>query len=77
VEPVIGKRLRELQERIQVRRNAGLTAGAAAMREGAGKQYMDRVRATISEMKSEEERLLTLRSVNEALVLEKHAPCWC
>jgi len=77
VEPVIGNRLRELQERIQVRRNAGLTAGAAAMREGAGKQYMDRVRATISEMKSEEERLLTLRSVNEALVLEKHAPCWC
>ena len=64
VEPVIGNRLRELQERIEVRRNAGLTAGAAAMREGTGKQYMDRVRATISEMKSEEERLLTLRSVN-------------
>ncbi len=62
VEPLIAERLRELQERIQIRRNAGLAAGAAAMHEGAGKQYMDRVRATISHMKSEEERLLILRS---------------
>jgi len=66
VEPLIAERLRELQERIQVRRNAGLAAGAAAMREGAGKEYMDRVRATISAMKSEEERLLTLRSAELA-----------
>src|SRR6266404_10000177 len=62
VEPVIAERLRELQERIQVRHDAGLAAGAAAIHEGAGKQYMDRVRATISHMKSEEERLLILRS---------------
>ncbi len=62
VEPVIAERLRELQGRIQVRHDAGLAAGAAAMHEGAGKQYMDRVRATISHMKSEEERLLILRS---------------
>jgi len=66
VEPLIAERLRELQERIQVRRNAGLAAGAAAMREGPGKEYMDRVRATISAMKSEEERLLTLRSAELA-----------
>jgi len=66
VEPLIAERLRELQERIRVRRNAGLAAGAAAMREGAGKEYMDRVRATISAMKSEEERLLTLRSAELA-----------
>ena len=66
VEPLIAERLRELQERIQVRRNAGLAAGAAAMREGAGKEYMDRVRATISAMKSEEERLLILRSAELA-----------
>jgi len=62
VEPIIAERLRELQERIQVRHDAGLAAGAAAIHEGAGKQYMDRVRATISHMKSEEERLLILRS---------------
>src|SRR5258706_5481140 len=66
VEPLIAERLRELQEPIRVRRNAGLAAGAAAMREGPGKEYMDRVRATISAMKSEEERLLTLRSAELA-----------
>ena len=32
------------------------------MREGAGREFMNRVRATIGEMKGEEERLLTLRS---------------
>lgn len=62
LEPVIAERLRELQERIQVRRDFGLAAGAAAVREGLGKQYMDRVRTTISAMKTEEERLLALRS---------------
>jgi signal transduction histidine kinase len=60
--PVIAERLRELQERIQVRRGSGLVAGATAVREGAGKGYMDQVRATIGEMKREEERLLKLRS---------------
>ena len=62
MEPVIADRLRELQERIQVRRDLGLAAGAAAVREGAGKEYMDRIRAIINEMKNEEVRLLTLRS---------------
>jgi len=56
----------ELQERIRVRRKRGISRGSAAMREGAGKEYMDRVRATISAMKSEEERLLTLRSAELA-----------
>ena len=63
LEPLVAERLRELQERIQVRRDVGLAAGAAAVREGPGKDYMDRVRVTINEMKSEEQRLLTLRSV--------------
>jgi signal transduction histidine kinase len=62
LESILAERLKELQERIQVRREAGLLAGATAVREGVGKEYMDRVRATVGEMKSEEERLLTLRS---------------
>jgi signal transduction histidine kinase len=62
LEPVIAERLRELQERIQVRRDGGLAAGAAAVREGAGKEFMSRVRAAIGEMKNEEERLLALRT---------------
>jgi signal transduction histidine kinase len=64
LEPVIAERLRELQERIQVRRDGGLTAGAAAVREGAGKEYMNVVRTALNEMKTEEERLLALRSAD-------------
>jgi signal transduction histidine kinase len=62
LEPLTAERLRELHERIQIRRDGGLAAGAAAVREGVGKEYMGRVRTTIAEMKREEERLLTLRS---------------
>jgi signal transduction histidine kinase len=62
LEPVIAERLRELRERIEVRRKEGLAAGATAVREGAGKGYMGRVRAVVSDMKGEEERLLALRS---------------
>jgi signal transduction histidine kinase len=62
LEPVIAERLRELHERIQVRRDTGLAAGAAAVREGAGKEYMNQVRASLGGMKTEEERLLALRS---------------
>ena len=62
LEPMIAERLRELRERIEVRRKQGLAAGATAVREGAGKEYMGRVRAVVSAMKGEEERLLALRS---------------
>jgi len=62
LEPVIAERLRELHERIQVRRETGLAAGAAAIREGTGKEYMNQVRASLGGMKTEEERLLALRS---------------
>jgi signal transduction histidine kinase len=62
LEPVIAERLRELRERIQVRRDAGLTAGATAVREGAGREYMDQIRAAVASMKREEERLLAQRT---------------
>lgn len=62
LEPVIAERLRELRERIQIRRDAGLTAGAAAVREGVGREYMDQVRTVLAGMKREEESLLERRS---------------
>ena len=62
LEPLIAVRLRELRERVEVRRKQGLTAGITAVREGAGREYMDQIRAAVASMKSEEERLLTLRS---------------
>ena len=62
LEPIIDARLGELRERIEVRRQQGLTAGATAVREGAGRDFMDQIRAAVAGMKSEEERLLQQRS---------------
>jgi signal transduction histidine kinase len=62
LEPIIAMRLSELRERVEVRRKQGLTAGITAVREGAGREYMDQIRAAVASMKSEEERLLTRRS---------------
>jgi signal transduction histidine kinase len=62
LEPIIAVRLSELRERVEVRRKQGLTAGITAVREGAGREYMDQIRAAVASMKSEEERLLTRRS---------------
>jgi signal transduction histidine kinase len=62
LEPLIDTRLGELRERIEVRRQQGLTASITAVREGAGKSYMDQIRAAIRGMKTEEEQLLAQRS---------------
>jgi signal transduction histidine kinase len=63
LEPIIVARLGELRERIEVRRKQGLTAGITAMRGGAGREYMDQIRAGLAGMKMEEERLLAQRSM--------------
>ena len=63
LEPIIVARLGELRERIEVRRQQGLTAGISAVREGAGKEYMDQIRAALAGMKEEEEVLLAQRSM--------------
>ena len=62
LEPLMQERLRELQERIDVRRAEGLEAGATAVREGVGREYMEKIRVAIAGMKSEEDRLLVLRT---------------
>jgi signal transduction histidine kinase len=62
LEPLMQERLRELQERIEVRQAAGLEAGATAVREGVGREYMEKIRVAIAGMKREEESLLVLRT---------------
>jgi signal transduction histidine kinase len=62
LEPVIVTRLGELRERIEVRRGQGLTAGITAVKEGAGNEYMEQLRAGLAGMKAEEERLLGERT---------------
>ncbi|HEY2545589.1 MAG TPA: CHASE3 domain-containing protein [Candidatus Acidoferrum sp.] len=62
LEPLVTARLGELQDRINIRRESGMEAGITAVREGNGKELMDKIRTEIAGMREEEGRLLALRS---------------
>lgn len=62
VEPLISERLDMLRSRIEVRREEGLVSGAEIVRQGPGKQHMDKIRAQLAGMTQEENRLLVLRT---------------
>jgi len=62
LEPLIEKKLAELQSTIDVRRGKGLAAVAGLVLEGSGKQAMDQIRSVILEMKNEETDLLRIRT---------------
>src|SRR6266853_129408 len=62
LEPLVGEKLAELQQTIDLRKNKGLAAANRVVLEGSGKQAMDQVRAIIAEMANEEEVLLKLRT---------------
>ena len=62
IEPLLTAKLAELQHRIDIRKEQGLTAAAAGVAEGSGKKFMDQIRALAASMKQEEERLLVGRS---------------
>src|SRR5690242_13498874 len=62
LEPLVGARLGELQDRIGLRKKAGLAASAAAVAGGAREPLMDEIRVLIATMKQEEDRLLVQRS---------------
>ena len=59
--PLVETRLTQLQEGIAVRQKQGMPAALSTVREGRGKQTMDQIRAVITEMKEEEQRLLRQR----------------
>ena len=62
VEPLIAERLQMLGDRIEVRKEEGLVPGAEIVRQGPGKQHMDKIRAQLAGMRQEENRLLVLRT---------------
>ena len=62
LEPLVEKKLAELQRTIDVRKNEGLTAANRVVLEGSGKRWMDQIRAVVAEMTNEEQDLLTLRT---------------
>src|SRR6267154_2085040 len=62
LEPLVEKKLAELQRTIDIRKNEGLAAANRVVLEGSGKRWMDQIRAVVAEMTNEEQDLLTLRT---------------
>src|SRR6266852_2604838 len=62
LEPLVEKKLAELQRTLDLRKNEGLAAANRAVLEGSGKHWMDQIRAVIAEMANEEKDLLRIRT---------------
>src|SRR6266478_1922562 len=62
LEPLVERKLAELQQTINVRKNEGLTAANRMVLEGSGKRWMDQIRVIIAEMANEEKDLLKIRT---------------
>jgi len=62
LEPLIARKLAELQRTIDLRKNEGLAAANRVVLEGSGKQAMDQIRAIIAEMANDEKDLLRVRT---------------
>jgi len=62
LEPLVEKKLTELQRTIDLRKKEGLAAANRVVLEGSGKRAMDQIRAVVAEMTNEEEDLLKLRT---------------
>ncbi len=66
VEPLISERMGMLRDRVELRRHEGLVAGAEIVSLGPGKQYMEKIRSQLAEMKQVENRLLIQRTAEAA-----------
>ncbi len=58
----IDERLATINELIEIRKNGGMASAVASLSRGTGRHRMDRIRADISVMKAEENRLLAIRT---------------
>jgi len=69
LEPLVEKKLAELQTTINLRKSKGLAAANAVVLAGSGKQWMDQIRVVLAEMSDEESNLRNVRSqeMTEAL----------
>ena len=62
LEPLVEKKLTELQRTIDLRKNEGLAAANSVVLQGSGKQAMDQIRVVAAEMANEEKDLLRIRT---------------
>ena len=69
IETLTEKKLAELQKTIDLRRTKGLAAANQIVLGGEGKQWMDQIRAVLTDMQEEEDRIRALRNqeMNDAL----------
>ena len=69
LEPLVKKKLAELQTTINLRKSKGLAAANAVVLAGSGKQWMDQIRVVLKEMADEESDLRSIRTeeMNRAL----------
>ena len=75
LEPLVEKKLAELQTTINLRKSKGLAAATRVVAGGSGKQWMDQIRAVLAEMADEESDLRTIRTQerNKALAAANRA----
>jgi signal transduction histidine kinase len=62
LEPLVSRKFAVLEDRIDIRKQSGLEAAADSVRQGYGRELMDQIRALVSTMTDEENRLLVQRS---------------
>jgi PAS domain S-box-containing protein len=71
LEPLIEKKLAELQRTIDLRKKEGLAAANAVVLTGEGKQWMDQIRVVLGHMQEEENGIRDLRSREMADALSR------
>ena len=73
LEPLIAAKFDELQETIDLRRNAGFDAALAVVLTDKGKAVMDNIRKVIGEMQGDEDALLVIRDASDGSVSRRLA----
>ena len=71
LEPLLEKKLAELQKSIDLRRKEGFAAANEVVLAGQGKQWMDQIRAELGEMRDEGKDLRTIRTQEMKEVLAR------
>jgi PAS domain S-box-containing protein len=73
LEPVIDKKLAELQLTIELRRQKGLAAANEVVNGGEGKLWMDQIRMILADMQHEEDRIRAIRSLEMTNALKRNS----
>jgi PAS domain S-box-containing protein len=73
LEPVVDKKLAELQLTIELRRQKGSAAANEVVNGGEGKMWMDQIRVILADMQGEEDRIRAIRSLEMTNALKRNS----